>query len=88
MTQCEISRKNDLFQVVCDGEPCPVFETKDMEAAQSCMEAIEQGACTFSVWVGGTEVVDYMVPLEDALEIAGAWRQDGYDDVSVSFYQT
>ena len=85
MIHCEISRKGDIFSVVCKGEFLPVFETKDQAAANACVKAIECNANAFSVWVGGTEVVDYLIPLCDALDIAETWRQDGYSDVSVSF---
>jgi hypothetical protein len=37
----------------------------------------------YSVWVGGTEVNDYLVDKETAEEIAGDWTRDGYDDVKI-----
>jgi hypothetical protein len=37
----------------------------------------------YSVWVGGTEVNDYLVDLQTAEEIADEWTRDGYDDVQI-----
>jgi len=37
----------------------------------------------YSVWVGGSEVNDYSLPLDKALLIASQWQDNGYDDVEV-----
>jgi len=36
---------------------------------------------SWTVWVGGAEVVDYLVTRERAEKIAQDWRDQGYDDV-------
>jgi hypothetical protein len=38
---------------------------------------------TWSVWVGGIEVVDYLTSHETALEIAGHYIANGYTDVQI-----
>jgi hypothetical protein len=38
---------------------------------------------TFSVWVGGVEVNDYLLTLEQANELALIYLADDYDDVSI-----
>ena len=38
---------------------------------------------TYTVWVGGIEVVDYYVPLEVARRIALHYINEGYDDVQI-----
>lgn len=37
----------------------------------------------YTVWVGGTEVVDHYVSLEEANRIANEYKEKGYDDVQV-----
>ena len=37
----------------------------------------------YSVWVGGTEVHDYYVPLKEAQSIAEYWESQGHDDVEI-----
>jgi len=37
----------------------------------------------YTVWVGGVEVNDYLLPKEEAEELADEYRENGYDDVSV-----
>jgi hypothetical protein len=37
----------------------------------------------YTVWVGGTEVIDYEVTREEANEIARRYRENGYTDVAV-----
>ena len=37
----------------------------------------------FSVWVGGVEVNDYYLTLEQAEELAREYELDGYDDVQI-----
>jgi hypothetical protein len=37
----------------------------------------------FTVWVGGSEMNSHYLNKEDAERIAMAWRDFGYDDVSV-----
>ena len=39
----------------------------------------------YTVWVGGTEVNDYLMSEYDADELADQWIDDGYDDVSIQF---
>jgi hypothetical protein len=40
----------------------------------------------WTVWVDGTEVIDYLVSKERAERIAKFWRTDGYENVSVETY--
>jgi len=35
---------------------------------------------TWTVWVGGVEVNNYLLTQAQAEELAQAWRNDGYDD--------
>lgn len=38
----------------------------------------------YTVWVGGTEVTDYLVDFDTAYYIASCWNvDDGYDDVQI-----
>lgn len=37
----------------------------------------------FTVWVGGTEITDHLMPLDEANEVAEYWRDLGYDDVEI-----
>lgn len=37
----------------------------------------------YTVWVGAVEVTDYYVTLDNALELAEAYKQDGYTDVHI-----
>jgi hypothetical protein len=37
----------------------------------------------YTVFVGGTEVTDYYVTLENALELAKAYEEDGYTEVMI-----
>lgn len=37
----------------------------------------------YSVWVGGIEVNDYLLNLEDALRLAEHYRKEGYDDIVI-----
>jgi hypothetical protein len=37
----------------------------------------------FTVWVGGVEVNDYYLTLEQAEELAKEYEMDGYDDVQI-----
>ena len=37
----------------------------------------------YTVWVGGTEVNDYLISKEKAIEIKKEWEQKGYDDVVI-----
>ena len=41
----------------------------------------------FSVWVGGSEVNDFLVTKEVAESIAEDWRNKGYDDVVIDEYK-
>ena len=41
---------------------------------------------TFSVWVGGIEVNDFLLSEEEANNLADEWRAKGYDDVYVDDY--
>ncbi len=41
----------------------------------------------FTVWVGGTEVTDYIVSLIEANEIAEYYINLGYEDVKVEAYE-
>ena len=40
----------------------------------------------FSVWVGGVEVNDHLLNLDQAQRLKQAWVDDGYDDVVVDKY--
>ena len=40
----------------------------------------------YSVWVGGVEVNDYLLPLDKAEELAESYRKQGYDDVVIDNY--
>lgn len=37
----------------------------------------------FTVWVGGSEVNDYLLTLVQAIELADVYIDDGYDDVKI-----
>jgi len=37
----------------------------------------------YTVWVGGTEVTDYFVPLDEARRLKALYLEDGYDDVQI-----
>jgi hypothetical protein len=37
----------------------------------------------YTVWVGGTEVNDYYLSLEEAEMLAFEYQDDGYDDVKI-----
>ena len=37
----------------------------------------------YSVWVGASEVNDYYLSLEDAIELAHEYEEDGYYDVVI-----
>lgn len=39
---------------------------------------------TYSVWVGGGEVNDYYLDINEAFELAEAYKNEGYDDVIVT----
>ena len=41
----------------------------------------------FSVWVGGVEVNDKLLTLDEAQRIAKNWLDDGYDDVQLDAYR-
>lgn len=38
----------------------------------------------WSVWVGGVEVNDYYLTLEQAQELANQYQDDGYNEVAIS----
>ena len=40
----------------------------------------------YTVWVGGTEVNDYLLTKEDAKKLAEEYKKDGYDDVVIDKY--
>jgi hypothetical protein len=37
----------------------------------------------YSVWVGGTQVHDYLLTREEAKKLAQEWANEGYDDVVI-----
>lgn len=37
----------------------------------------------FSVWVGGSEVNDYYLTMDEAVRIADEYVDDGYEDVHI-----
>lgn len=37
----------------------------------------------YTVWVGASEVNDYYLTLEDAIDLAHEYEDDGYDDVVI-----
>jgi|TARA_R100000482_G_scaffold41977_1_gene14559 hypothetical protein len=37
----------------------------------------------YSVWVGASEVNNYYLTLEDAIDLADEYKDDGYDDVYI-----
>jgi len=41
----------------------------------------------YSVWVGGTEVNDYLLTLDDATMIVYEWTERGYDEVGITKYE-
>lgn len=41
----------------------------------------------YTVWVGGTEVTDHLLPKCVAESVAEDWRKQGYDDVVVEAYE-
>lgn len=40
----------------------------------------------YTVWVGGTEVCDTLLPKEEADELANLYKLQGYEDVQVENY--
>ena len=44
-------------------------------------EEIKRASC--SVWVGGDEVNDYYLSYDEALDLAGEYLEDDYDDVVI-----
>ena len=40
-------------------------------------------AKTYTVWVGGTEVTDYLLTKKEAVALATVFIEDDYDDVCV-----
>lgn len=40
----------------------------------------------YSVWVGGSEVVDHLVTIEDANKIFDHYISEGYTDVQITEY--
>lgn len=44
------------------------------------------GENRFSVWVGGGEVNDHYLTLDEARELAAEYVGDGYDDVVITDY--
>jgi hypothetical protein len=38
---------------------------------------------TYTVWVGGTEVTDYYLPLDQARKLKALYLEDDYDDVEI-----
>ncbi len=57
----------------------------------TCLEKIEAAYvddkesddAIYTVWVGGTEVNDYLLTLSDAQDLADRYKSDGYDDVCI-----
>lgn len=41
---------------------------------------------SYTVFVGGIEVTDYMLSSEEAETVAERWRNRGYDDVQIVNY--
>ena len=41
----------------------------------------------YTVWVGGVEVCDYLLTLEEAEQVAYNYRSAGYDDVFIEPYK-
>ena len=41
---------------------------------------------TWTVWVDGSEVIDYLVTREEAQEIADNYKEDGYEEVIIEQY--
>lgn len=39
---------------------------------------------TWTVWVGGVEVNDYLLTYEEAVRLAEIWKADGYEDTQIS----
>mgnify|MGYP003649263805 FL=1 len=37
----------------------------------------------YTVWVGGVEVNDYYLTLENATRLSNEWKDDGHDDVTI-----
>ena len=38
---------------------------------------------TYTVYVGGSEVNDYLLTHDEATELAAYWREQGYDDIAI-----
>ena len=57
---------------------------KGVDEANGWMDYdIVEGDELYTVWVGGGEVTDDYVAIEEANRIAAKFRRDGYDDVVV-----
>lgn len=37
----------------------------------------------YTVWVGGIEINDYLMPKEEAVQLANLYRKQGYVDVHI-----
>lgn len=42
----------------------------------------------YTVWVGGIEINDSLLPKEKAVEVANILRKQGYNDVHIEKYYT
>lgn len=42
----------------------------------------------YTIWVGGVEINDNLMPKEEAVELANSYRKQGYRDVHVEKYYT
>ena len=40
----------------------------------------------YTVWVGGTEVNDYLITHQQAIDLAKVYTDDGYDQVQIDRY--
>jgi hypothetical protein len=47
-------------------------------------EGIHATPRTYSVWVGGIEVNDYLLSWSDAHTLAAGYIDEGYDDVQIT----
>jgi hypothetical protein len=84
-----------LADMVCEG----VFETSNLPYAIERFKADfkveptekyygdDDSPNIYTVWVGGTEVTDNLLPKYKAERIADDWRKRGYDDVVVESYE-
>lgn len=79
--QQHAGHEDELTEQVCDTDypnesELPAF-------GYTVVESNDSSGAKYSVWVGGTEINDYLLSEDEAYEIASLYIDEGYDDVRV-----